>query len=238
MSAPQPLNIIIIEKEGKIKSLSIKDFKLSELYKKCGFKKDTHFIKQAEWKVQVSDLDINNASIIVYGKTDGRANSENKYEFPPPIDSKLFFGNCAVLCYSKTNSTYVNLTIKMWEKIYEKLFGGFENLGSCNDDDDNELDELANIPKKFKTKDGYLNDGFVVDDEIESVQSEQTTEPELDTNDNDNDSAEENIIINVTPKIKPVIVAKSAKTVKSILDDSSDIINDSDSELSEEDYTY
>ena len=94
------------------------------------------------------------------------------------------------------------------------------------------------IPKKFKTKDGYLNDGFVVDDEIESVQSEQTSELELNTNEDDNDSAEENIIINVTPKIKPVIVAKSAKTVKSILDDSSDIINDSDSELSEEDYTY
>ena len=31
-----PLNVIIVEKEGTLKSLVIKDFKLEELYKKCG----------------------------------------------------------------------------------------------------------------------------------------------------------------------------------------------------------
>ena len=35
----QPLNVIIVEKVGTLKSLAVKDFKLEELYKKCGFKK-------------------------------------------------------------------------------------------------------------------------------------------------------------------------------------------------------
>ena len=44
----QPLNIIIVEKTGTLKSLSIKDFKEDELYKKCGFKKAEDFVKQTE----------------------------------------------------------------------------------------------------------------------------------------------------------------------------------------------
>jgi hypothetical protein len=48
--------------------------------------------------------------------------------------------------------------------MYEKLFGGFDNLAvTCNEDDEEE-DELKNIPKNMKTKKGgYLKDGFVVD---------------------------------------------------------------------------
>ena len=33
-----PIAIIIVEKSGALKSLSIKDFKEDELFKKCGFK--------------------------------------------------------------------------------------------------------------------------------------------------------------------------------------------------------
>jgi hypothetical protein len=33
----QSLNIIIVEKLGTLKSLLIKDFKVEDLYKKCGF---------------------------------------------------------------------------------------------------------------------------------------------------------------------------------------------------------
>ena len=94
----QPLSIIIVEKMGNLKMLSIKDFKLDELYKKCGFKKSADFIKQVEWSTK---YDGKKYFIEVFAKTDGRANSENKYDFPPPIDNKLFFGNCAILIHCK-----------------------------------------------------------------------------------------------------------------------------------------
>jgi len=154
-----PISVIIVEKTGILKLLSIKDFKEEELFKKCGFKKTEDFIKQTEWDVKLGGTKYN---IAVMAKTDGRTNSENKYEFPPPIDSTLFFGNCAIVAKDESQK-YVDLSLDLWEKIYEKLFGGFEDLASTALEDELEEDELANIPKELKTKDGYLKDGFVVD---------------------------------------------------------------------------
>ena len=75
---------------------------------------------------------------------------------------------------------YTNLSIPLWNKIYEKLFGGFEDLAATAEEDENEVDELANVPKEKKTKQGYLKDGFVVDssDTEENEMSESSTEDE------------------------------------------------------------
>ena len=159
----QPLDVIIVEKGGSLKVLAVKDFKLDELYKKCGFKKGEDFVKQVEWNAK---YDGKKYFVEVYAKTDGRPNSENKYDFPPPIDTTLFFGNCAILAYLKKSdgsAEYVSLSLPLWNKIYEKLFGGFEDLAATAAEDEAEEDELANVPKEKKTKQGYLKDGFVVD---------------------------------------------------------------------------
>ena len=159
----QPLDVIIVEKGGSLKTLAVKDFKLDELYKKCGFKKGEDFVKQIEWNAK---YDGKKYFVEVYAKTDGRPNSENKYDFPPPIDTTLFFGNCAILAYLKKSdgsAEYVSLSMPLWNKIYEKLFGGFEDLAATAAEDEAEEDELANVPKEKKTKQGYLKDGFVVD---------------------------------------------------------------------------
>ena len=177
----QPLNIIIVERIGTLKSLAIKDFKLEELFKKCGFKKSEDFIRQVEWNVK---YDSKKYYIEVFAKTEGRANSENKYDFPPPIDTKLFFGSCAILAHLKKedgSKSYTDLNLQLWNKIYEKLFGGFEDLATTAKEDEEEEDELANIPKEKKTKQGYLKDGFVVDssdgdDEKSNSDTESTSE--------------------------------------------------------------
>ena len=180
----QPLTIIIVERVGTLKSLAIKDFKLEELYKKCGFKKGDDFVKHVEWNAKYEGVKY---FIELYGKTDGRANSENKYDFPPPVDNTLFFGSCALLAYLKTedgSKSYTDLSLPLWKKVYEKLFGGFEDLAATAAEDELEEDELANVPKEKKTKQGYLKDGFVVDssdtDESEEKVSEEDTEEEED----------------------------------------------------------
>ena len=180
----QPLNIIIVEKTGNLKSLAIKDFKVEDLYKKCGFKKGEDFIKQVEWHTK---YDGKKYFVEVYAKVDGRPNSENKYDFPPPIDTKLFFGSCAILAYLKKDDgskMYIDLSLPLWNKIYEKLFGGFEDLAATAAEDEAEEDELANIPKEFKTKQGYLKDGFVVD-------SSDTEEDIASSTEEDEDEAED-----------------------------------------------
>jgi len=196
----QPLSIIIVEKEGTLKTLSIKDFKLEELYKKCGFKKCDDFIKQVEWNAKYEG---EKYYVEVYAKTEGRANSENKYDFPPPIDSKLFFGNCAVIAHTKKtdgSKSYTDLSLPLWNKIYEKLFGGFEDLSATAAEDEEEDDELANVPKEKKTKHGYLKDGFVVDssdaDEEEgTVSTSYDEEDESEETETDNHEVENDIVI-------------------------------------------
>ena len=178
---PQALSIIIVEKGGSLKTLKIKDYKVDELYKKCGFKKEEGFTLQVEWKVK---LDSQKYVIQMYGKLNGKANMENKYDFPPPVDKNLYFGSCALVVTIKDDTNkilYINLTVDLWNKIYEKLFGGFENLTvTCNEDDEEE-DELKNIPKNMKTKKGgYLKDGFVVDSsdaEEETGSDNESDEP-------------------------------------------------------------
>jgi hypothetical protein len=178
---PQSLSIIIVEKGGSLKTLKIKDYKVDELYKKCGFKKEEGFTLQVEWSVK---LDSQKYVIQMYGKLNGKANMENKYDFPPPVDKNLYFGSCALVGTIKDDTNkilYINLTVDLWNKMYEKLFGGFENLAvTCNEDDEEE-DELKNIPKNMKTKKGgYLKDGFVVDSsdaEEETGSDNESDEP-------------------------------------------------------------
>jgi len=171
-----PLDIIIVERLGSLKILSIKDFKVEDLYKKCGFKKAEDFNKQTEWNVK---YDGKKYLIQVFAKADGRANSENKYDFPPPIDTKLFYGSCAIVAQVKKDDgskAYSNLTLPLWNKIYEKLFGGFESLG----EEDSELsEEEEEIPPEKLTKHGYKKDGFIVDDSDSNTCENNYTGSEL-----------------------------------------------------------
>ncbi len=181
----QSLTIIIVDKGGSLKTLTVKDYKVEELYKKCGFKKSEGFTLQVEWPVK---LEGQRYLIQMYGKLDGKANMENKYDFPPPVDKNLYFGSCALVGMIRddsNNRAHINLSVELWNKIYEKLFGGFENLAlTCNEDEEEE-DELENIPKNMKTKKGgYLKDGFVVD-------SSDAEEDECSGSDDDEDESDE-----------------------------------------------
>jgi len=199
----QQLDIIIVERLGSLKILSVKDFKQEELYKKCGFKKSEDFNKQTEWQVK---YDGKKYYIQLFAKAEGRANSENKYDFPPPIDTKLFYGSCAIVGQIKKEDgtkVYANLTIPLWNKIYEKLFGGFEDLAATAKEDEEEEDELANVPKEKKTKQGYLKDGFVVDssdteeDFVEGTESGEEDDDDEDDDEEDNEEDNEMVIEDV-----------------------------------------
>lgn len=150
--------ILIIEKNCDIKSLKLKTFVEEDLYKKCNFKSATGFSKHATFCVG------SGVSIDLYGKTEGRANHENKYEFPPPADNKLFFGSC-ILVKRGVSGEVVDMAAQDWEKYYSQFHGGgFDELGS-NDSvsEDSDVDSDASF-----TKEGYEKDDFVVaDDEPE-----------------------------------------------------------------------
>jgi hypothetical protein len=208
-------SILIVEKSGNLKSLAVKDYKEDELFKKCGFKKADGFLKHTDWTIKLSG---SKYIVSVYGKTEGKANGENKYDFPPPIDNILFFGSCALVCQKveDTTTTKCNLTLDLWEKMYEKLFGGFEDLAATCAEDEAEIDELENIPKEKKTKQGYLKDGFVVD-------SSDTENDECDASGSDNENEG---------------VEDDEDDMDDFGGDNDLVVEDIGSELDEEEYNY
>jgi len=180
------VQIVIVEKNGSLKEVSIKECNETQLCKKAGFKTMNHFEKQGTWGVKDGQTEY---VISLYGKKSGRAGQENKYDFPPPMDNDLFFGNCTLVCYKKDNTADLilqDLNTKLWKTCYETLFGGFEDIGS-EDSEEDEDDEDKDLPQ---TKEGYAKDGFVVEDEEDEEDDEDDEEDE----DEDEDVEDEDLV--------------------------------------------
>ena len=188
MSAPTKTSIVIISKAGSLSECVVEtktETTIGELTillsKKCGFRNPEGFSCYHTWRYRNKHrhpFTIAGNSIAteipkyiyvdIWAKTDGRAGQENKYELPPPIDEQLIFGNMALVArIDKENA--IHLTIELWNKIYEALYGGFEDLASTAVEDENEVDELDSVPACKKTSSGYLKDGFVVEDDSEDT---------------------------------------------------------------------
>lgn len=177
--------ILLVEKTGNIKQQKIQDTNLDNLYKKAGFKNNDggEFCLRTTWNVE-------GTAVSLYGKTEGKAGMENKYDFPPPVDSTLFFGSC-ILVGVDAEGKMQDLKLETWTHMYEVLFGGFEDLGDSDSeeeelDTDDEIEMLKGAAKESgmnvvikKTRDGYINDGFVVDDDEDDDESFVETESSL-----------------------------------------------------------
>ena len=174
-------NIVVVQKNGVLKELGVKKFLISDLYKKCGFRKSAGFELQTTWLTSVDDEEF---IVDLWARESGKANQENKYDFPPPVDTNLYFGNCALVRRPENTTEldpskveYLSLTVKEWEKVYEALFGGFEDL-DC--DEESSEDELDAIPNSMKTKEGYLKDEFIASDtDVASSLNSDSSESEL-----------------------------------------------------------
>lgn len=176
------VKIILVNKNASLTEKSVKNFELSTLYKKCSLKSEANFEKRHTWNVDGSFYS-------VYAKDNGRSNSENKYDLPPPVDEELYFNTMAIIKHTETdatNGTVTDLIMSDWDKVYEKLFGGFEDLDHSEElsEDDEDISESE------KTKEGYHKDGFVVDDD-EDDGDYVPEEDDLEESDSYNDESEE-----------------------------------------------
>jgi len=170
--------LLIIDKTGTIKELNVKTYVKEELYKKAGFKTADGFELLTTWDInQQNEEGGKKYFISVYGKKTGRAGQENKYDFPPPIDRLLLFGSC-LLVNQLEGQDVSSITEKEWDKIYEHLFGGFEDIGSEDSEVSEDSDQEEAMPK---TKTGYAKDGFVVDDCIEEDDEDDEDEEDGET---------------------------------------------------------
>ena len=167
--------IILVKKTGELQEINY-DSSSDSLYKKAGNKKPDNFNSIIRWDIQLKN---STYSYTVFGNKEGKANYENKYEFPPPIDNVLLFNSCVI---TKTKGDrYYDLLIEEWLQVYENLYGGFEDLVSEEESEEEYEGEL--------TRTGYAKDGFVVDEESDSLTGSE--EEELFFEDGSEESAEE-----------------------------------------------
>jgi len=167
---------VLIDKYGKVNEKNFKQYDEAKLYSKAGFKKDKDFELLHIWK----SVEVDNrvfSQIKMFGKLRGNAGMENKYEFPPPMDTKLCFG-AIVLVHKSDNDEPMDLRKEDWLKLYDHLYGGFEDTNQEDDEDEEEEVEAEQL-----TKQGYKKDDFVVDDDEEEEDGEFEYESELSEDD-------------------------------------------------------
>ena len=121
------MRVVMIDKKGNLSS---------ETY-------TTYGSLQYTWKTKKYEIQL-------YGKTDGNAGNENKYDFPPPVDNVLFFDKCMLV------NPNGDITIEQWNDFYESIMQ-FEDIAETESESEEEEVE-------GEYTNGYLKDGFVVSD--------------------------------------------------------------------------
>jgi len=242
--------IVIVERNGDLRASSTTAYTPLELAKKCKLKTASGFEIRAEWAYSGTGTD-ERFMVELWAREDGSAGQENKYEFPPPVDTILFFGACALVARDMSSQhCVIPLTLEKWDKMYNFLFGGFDSLMNCEDEDDDEEDEMDSIPAHRKTKDGYLKDGFVVDnscsddedddDTADETEDEDETEEDDETDEYDSDEETEDADANEDecPAPKCSVVKPKASKKREKKQPKEEVLVDTSSELSEEAYEY
>jgi len=135
------MNGVVVSRTGNLSVVELGD--PENYYKTCGFRNPDGFEERASWT-------IDKVTVKLFAKSKGKAHTENKKDFPPPVDKNLYFGRCLLV------NPETSLTVEAWEKMYETLMGGFEDLETEEESEEEEEVEL--------TKEGYAKDGFVVSD--------------------------------------------------------------------------
>ena len=215
---------VIIDKYGKISEEKLKDNSLQTIAKKCKFRKYEDFKLRQTWKLKLNKKLV---YVSVFAKNNGRANNENKYDFPPPLDNELYFGSIAIVCHTdKDLNNLIDFNKSLWKNVYEKLMGGFEDLSKEEEEEEEEEEEVD--PSQL-TKHGYKKDNFIVDESEES----ETESGETESGDEEITTGEEEIEYEDTNN-----EITSEEEIEELEEEEEESVEEYDSvpELSEEEY--
>ena len=116
--------LIKINKKGKVTNIE---------------KPDMTFIKKNKNISKLNIWNYNNSNFVIYGCENGNAGEENKYDLPPPIDCELYFNDLYIIKFS--NEKIQNLNMEEYNNFYNDCFGGFEDIQSTDNEEEDELSE-------------------------------------------------------------------------------------------------
>jgi len=189
--------IIILDKKEGTKNLNVKDFQLSTLYKKAGFKSEKGFQKQREFVLRNFSMVIE-----VYGKTTGKSDTENLDEiFQIPqlneqgIPKPPIYGNAIVLAKKIDTEEYISVTLKDWEEKKKHILqypDGMEKEEKEKEEEEEEEEESSSEEEEEETE-------MEEDEDEDEVILEQ--EPEEDEYENDYKEEEEDDVDTIEKKV-------------------------------------
>jgi hypothetical protein len=201
-------SFVVVEKTGSLKAQKIAGA-LGDLYKKCGFKNADGFSCVHTWTIDFNDIEY---KLSIYGKTEGKANTENKFEFPPPIDNILFFGSCAAVL-STENGSISDMTPDEFTDIIDNLYGGYSDIGSEDSEEEDDDEDAIMLPK---TKHGYVKDDFVVSSDAEDDDDFDDFEEEEEEDEEELDDAKSKTKA-AAVIVQPTVVKEAEKSKKKVV---------------------
>lgn len=125
----------------------------------------------------------------LWGWREGKAGTENKHELPPPHDEVLLFGDAVVVLV--TAGTAVDFTAEAWATFYDDAFGGFEELGDKDSDEEDEEDEEDDVEAEEDEGDADEDDEGEEDEDGEDDAEEEEEEEEDEAEGADGDCYDE-----------------------------------------------
>lgn len=152
--------MLLIEKSGTVKEITVKLSEIHNLYKKAGFSTAENFIEHYVWDIDGEANPTNSLdkpleglpkkySISLWGKKKGK-NAKNVYQFPPPLEETTDFCGNVILMNHKGQQ---NITIAEWNHIYDVLCEQVIHSTIEYDDDDAVAEEEDNEEEEEEDND-------------------------------------------------------------------------------------
>lgn len=122
------VSIIVINKNGSMKQQNVKHLTQDTIYKKCGLRNSNGFHRIHVWYVHTMNVD----TVELWSCDTVKSGQDNKYELPPPLESKVYYGSMALISV-QNDGTFGNLSLNTWSQIYESLLEDGSNHEDSQD---------------------------------------------------------------------------------------------------------
>ncbi len=137
------------------------------------------FLKKKETPQVLGKFPYKDQTFTLFGFSTGKAGTENKHELPPPLDTKLYFGDILVIA-CKNSDDYrqaIPLTLTTFENFYNAAFGGFEDLDEDEEEEEEEEEEVVEEEEEEEEEEEVEEEEEeeeeVVEEEVEDYEEER-----------------------------------------------------------------
>jgi DNA-directed RNA polymerase subunit M/transcription elongation factor TFIIS len=134
MSAKKSVQVLLLTQKAEVKEVAL----VTAANGSITLSMVQALLKKKEAPTVLGSYKFKTQYLYLIGYTLGKAGTENKHELPPPYDSTPCFGDIVLLATKDSKSWTMPVPLKMsdYETFYTRAFGGFEEMNSDEDEDE------------------------------------------------------------------------------------------------------